>query len=258
LYIKVHSTAPSSATGLLWVKKMGFYQLHHPKEQANDWIIIADESIGIGQEKVLVILGIRKSHIDFSRPLKLQDLRPLLVKSKERWTGDDMAEQFNIVKEQLGEILYAVTDLGSTLIKGLHESNINHVYDITHSIAIGLERIYKKDDDFKDYVNLMGLMRSKKCCSKYAHLIPPNQRSKSRFLNIDIIANWGIKVLNALEDEDVLKEDKEQLLWVKEKEDLIREMYEIMEMIKKISILLKNNGLSKKKQKKMYFHFKKM
>ena len=205
LYIKVHSAAPSSATGLLWVKKVGFYQLHLPKEQAGDWIIIADESIGIGQEKVLVILGVRRSHIDFSRPLKLQDLKPLLVKSKERWTGDDVAEQFNIVKEQLGEILYAVTDLGSTLIKGLRESNISHVYDITHSIAIGLERIYKNDDDFKDYVNLMGIMRSKKCCSKYAHLIPPNQRSKSRFLNIDIIANWGIKALNALEDKDVLE-----------------------------------------------------
>ena len=78
----------------------------------------------------------------------MKDLKPLLVKSKEKWTGDDIAEQFNIVK---------------------------------------------KDTEFKDYVNLMGLMRSKKCNSKYAHLIPPNQRSKSRFLNINILSDWGIK-----------------------------------------------------------------
>lgn len=135
----------------------------------------------------------------------MKDLKPLLVKSKEKWTGDDIAEQFNIVK---------------------------------------------KDTEFKDYVNLMGLMRSKKCNSKYAHLIPPNQRSKSRFLNINILSDWGIKVLNAPEDKNVLKEDKEQLLWVKEKENLIREMYEIMKIVKEISILLKNNWLSKKNKKK--------
>ncbi len=46
-------------------KKIGFYQLHCNKEQADDWIIIADESIGIGQEKTLVILGSRRKNIDF-------------------------------------------------------------------------------------------------------------------------------------------------------------------------------------------------
>jgi len=55
----IECTTPSFQTGLLWVKKIGYYQLHMPKEKADDWIIIADESIGIGQEKVFVVLGIR-------------------------------------------------------------------------------------------------------------------------------------------------------------------------------------------------------
>lgn len=71
---------------MLWIKKIGYVQLQSAKEKADDWIIILDESIGIGQEKVLVILGIRRSHVDFSRPLMLQDMEPITVKSKERWT----------------------------------------------------------------------------------------------------------------------------------------------------------------------------
>ena len=248
--LNIHCKSPSYQAGLLWVKKVGYYQLQKPKEKADDWIIIVDESIGVGQEKVLVVLGIRRSKVEFGRPLKIQDLEPLLVKSKERWTGEMIAGQLRIVKEQIGNVLYAVTDSCSTLKKGLRMAEINHTYDLTHSIAIALERIYKKDDDFKEYTHKMGQMRIKLCNSKYAHLIPPNQRSKSRFLNIDIISSWGIKALKALETTTISTEEREQLLWVKEKQPLIEEMNNIINVIKQISILLKTNGLSKKTKRK--------
>ena len=215
------------------------------KEKADDWIIILDESIGIGQEKVLVILGIRRSHVDFSRPLMLQDMEPITVKSKERWTGQDIANELKIVEEKLGTIIYAVTDSGSTIKYGLKEVEITQVYDITHAIAICLQRLYEKDENFKDYAHKAGQMRFKLCCSKYAHLIPPNQRSKSRFLNIDIISKWGMKVLQALQNNEISAEDRYQLQWVKEKESFIIEMDLIMSVVQEISIILKNEGLSK-------------
>ncbi len=244
--LNIHCKSPSYQAGLLWVKKVGYYQLQKPKEKADDWIVIVDESIGVGQEKVLVVLGIRRSKIEFNRPLKIQDLEPLLVKSKERWTGEMIAGQLRIVEKQIGNILYAVTDSCCTLRKGLREAGINHTYDLTHSIAKALERIYKKDNDFKEYTHKMGQMRLNLCNSRYAHLIPPNQRSKSRFLNIDIISRWGMKALKALETTTISIEEREQLLWVKEKQSLIEEMNNIIGAVKQISILLKTNGLSKK------------
>jgi hypothetical protein len=249
VYLKTQSTSPSYQTGILWIKKIGYYELYKPKERADDWVIIADESIGIGQEKVLVVLGIRRKDVDFTRPLKLKDLTPLLVKSKERWTGEDIAQQLKIVKDEIGGILYAVTDSCCTLKKGLRESEINHLYDITHSIAIVLEKIYKTDTDFKDLTNRMGQMRILLANSKQAHLIPPNQRSKSRFLNIDIISKWGIKALCALDKENVTETDKQQLSWIKEKQGLIEEMHNIVDVITQISILLKTSGLSMKSKK---------
>jgi hypothetical protein len=208
LYLNIELSSPSFSTAMLWIKKIGYAQLQSAKEKANDWIIILDESIGIGKEKVLVILGIRRSHVDFFRPLMLQDMEPITVKSKESWTGQDIANELKIAKVKLGTVIYAVSDGGCDIKYGLKEVEITQVYDITHSIAICLQRLYEKDENFKDYTYKVGQMRFKLCCSKYAHLIPPNQRSKSRFLNIDIISKWGMKVMQTLEKNEISAEER--------------------------------------------------
>ena len=53
----------------------------------------------------------------------LQDMESITVKSKERWKGQDIA----IVKEKLGAIIYAVTDIDSTIKYGLNEVEITQV-----------------------------------------------------------------------------------------------------------------------------------
>jgi len=55
-------------------------------------------------------------------------------------------------------------------------------------------------------------------------LIPPNQRSKSRFLNIDAISKRGMKVLQALQKDEISSEDRLQLQWVKENDAFIIEI----------------------------------
>ena len=230
---------------MLWVKKVGYYCLNQPKTKADDWILILDESIGIGQEKLLVVLGIRASQIEFNRPLRIQDMEPLIIRSRKKWTGEDISNELEASKALVGKVLYATTDGSSTLKKALRLSGIDHVYDVTHAIAIMLEKLYKKDADFIEFTCQMGQMRLKLCCSKHAHIIPPNQRSKSRFLNIDILTGWGMKVLAALKKDGLTKEEKGLLQWVADKKSFIEEMSQIIETIEAISIILKNNGLSK-------------
>lgn len=241
---------PSFSTAKLWVEKIGYARLKSVKEKADDWVLILDESIGIGQERVLVVLGIRRSKIDFTRPLRLQDMEPILVKSRERWAGSDISKELNIIKEKLGTVIYAVTDGGSSLRSGLRDASIERVYDITHASAIFIDRIYRNDTEFKDFTHHSGQMRYKLCCSKHAHLIPPNQRSKSRFLNIDILCNWAIKALAAYESKEISHEEGLQLKWVKDMEPFILEMNLIISKVQQISIILKNEGLSKKTMKK--------
>ncbi len=256
-YLNKIKKSPSYHTGLLWIKKIGYYELKKPKEKANDWILILDETIGIGQEKLLVILGIRRCNIDFTRPLKLQDLVPIFVKSKKSWTGEIIAKELAVVKKELGNVIYAVTDSGSALLKSLRISGIDRVSDLTHFIALGLEKIYKKDEIFKSYTYELGQMRAKLQNTKYTHLIPPNQRSKSRFLNIEIISSWGIKAITALNSETVSIDDKQKISWLKDKKDFIMEMNDIIDIVKTISKELKTHGLSKKNKKKCISYLKK-
>ncbi len=58
--------AQSFNTILDWIHKLGLYVLNKEKEKADDWIIILDESIQLGSDKILVVLVIRESQIDFS------------------------------------------------------------------------------------------------------------------------------------------------------------------------------------------------
>jgi len=243
-------SSPSFSTAMLWMKKIGYMKLQSPKEKADDWIIILDESIGIGQEKVLVVLGIRRSQVDFTRPLTLQDMEPILVKSRESWTGQDISKELKIIKEKLGNVIYAVTDGGTSLKNGLKEAEINRVYDITHAIAIYLDKIYRNDEQFKALTHNAGQMRYKLCCSKQAHLMSPNQRSKSRFLNIDILSKWCFKALKAYDKNEMNNDDRLQLKWVKEIEPFILELNILMSIVQEISIILKNEGLSKKTMSK--------
>ena len=177
-------------------------------------------------------------------------MEPIIVKSRKNWTSEDVYVELEKSKELLGRVIYATTDGSSTLKKALQLAETNHIYDVTHAIAIMLEKLYKKDAEFMKLTKLMGEMRLKLCCSKHAHIIPPNQRSKSRFLNIDILTDWGKKVLGALKKDNLTNEEKELLQWVGNMESFIKEMSQIVEIIEELAILLKNNGLNKKTVRK--------
>jgi hypothetical protein len=211
--------------------------------------LIFDESIGIGKETMLLILGIRRSQIDFTRPLSTQDMTPLVVKSKESWTGEEIFAEIEYCKQQLGHVIYATTDGSSTLKKALRLAEIPHVYDVTHATAIILEKLYKKDETFIKLTKDMGVMRLQLCCSQYAHIMPPNQRSKSRFLNLDIISQWGNKVINVLDNKQIKQSERDLLAWVGELKQFILEMQNIMSIIEKVSVILKHNGLNRKTYK---------
>jgi hypothetical protein len=121
--------APSRTAGMFWVKKLGYYCITREKEKAADWILIFDESIGIGQETMLLILAIRRSKIDFTRPLTVQDMTPMIVKSRKSWTGEQIFAEIDYCKQQPGTILYATTDGSSTFKKALGLAGLSPDFD---------------------------------------------------------------------------------------------------------------------------------
>jgi len=251
--VETINETPSNMSIMNWVHKVGYYELTKPKEISDDWIIIPDHSIQLGQEKLFVVFGIRESQINFNRPLQFHDLTPLIISSKEKWTGEIINEYFNNLKRTLGKIKYAVGDYGSDIKKGLELSGIIHVHDITHKMANIVEKIYKNNPQYQEFTKKMAEMRIKLGQTLSSHIIPPNQRKKSRYLNIDSISKWATKALSLIESKRNQKEDKsviENLHWLKEYRRFVEELSMINETICQIEKIVKHNGISKSSIKK--------
>lgn len=246
LYLETSCKAPSHSTVLIWMKKYGYHELCKAKQVADDWVVILDESVQFGQNKLLVVYGIRQSDIDFNRPLVYKDLVTHALISKSSWTGEDIKEVLEEVEKRIGKIKYAVADYGNSIRKALKLLDIPHIYDLTHCISLCVEHIYKEDPQFQEYTKKMAHLRGAQALGKMAHVLPPLQRSKARFMNLRPISDWGMSVLTLLESpSEEFQEEKNSLAWVGSYRELIEELAVLNKMINMIQSLVKKSGLSK-------------
>lgn len=234
------------STIIQWAKRIGYYELHKPKKRGN-WLIVIDESVMVGQSRLLNIYGILIENIPVDRALKLNDMESLYVSSKTSWTGDDISIVINNLQMNLGKIVYSVSDAGNNLLKAFQIMEIPHIYDITHYIALQYKKILKDNTEFATLSSMMGKMRRKGILSKIAHLLPPNQRVKSRFLNIDLMIKWSLKALwhiNNPRKSELSELEINELKWVKQYRVLIRELAELEQIKSDTFDILKNEHFS--------------
>jgi len=126
-----------------------------------------------------------------------------------------------------------------------HKKSDNFVDIKRHKIALILEKNFKVNKEYKEITVKMSEMRSKLSQSNIAHLIPPKQRKKSRYLNIKIISDWCEKMLRFMEN-DGKKEDEitENFNWIFSYKSFIIELAGINNVICEVEKIVKHNGLS--------------
>jgi hypothetical protein len=264
---EIHKQAPSHVTLRNWTLKIGYYELTHQKKKADDWITILDHSIQFGCEKILVVLGIRESDfLKLKRPLQYADLKTLLIINKSSWNGELISKELKKLEPTIGKIKYAVGDNGSDLRKGLVLSEIAHIHDLSHLMAIITKKLYKDDDKFIEFKSKMNIMRTKFVQTNIASIVPPKGRKKSEYQSFDKIIKWANAALNLIDNKlkdpeqkrhleeyfatKTLDKIKKELSWISHYSDLITELSEISYSIKEIEKILKHNGLSKLRFKK--------
>ena len=241
--------APSRSSIMNWVLKIGLYELGRQQTQADDWVIILDTSIQMGQEKVLVVLGIRQVHMEkLCRPLAFEDLVPLAILVRKSWTGEDVKFAVVELTARIGAVAYAVADHGSELRKGLRLATVRHVHDVTHALALLVEGIYKEDAAYIAFCSGLSAMRLKLCQTDVAHIVPQAQRKKSPYQNIRPITEWASRMLAFLASpEAALLENTratKELQWLEGYRMLISELGELVTAINSCEKLLKHNGMT--------------
>jgi len=197
---------PSFSNIRSWVLRAGLYQLLQSHEKAQDWIYILDMTIELGQVKCLVVLGIRKSHLKqlLSKPdftgLKHQDVVVLSLEVLYSSTGEIVEQCLNKLSDKVGVPIQIISDHGSDVKKGIelfiqkHPETI-YTYDITHHMALLFKGELEGDERYQSFLKHCSETRANIQQTKLDFLMPPTQRHKSRYLNVEKLIKWGTTIL---------------------------------------------------------------
>lgn len=246
---------PCWHTGRLWLMQIGYYKLNAPKDQATDWVWIVDHSVQLGAEKCLVILGVRLSKAPLDRALRYDDVEPIELLPVTKSNGDIVYEQLESTVQKTGVPREIIGDHGSDLKAGIERFCRQHqetcyVYDIKHKLALLVEAKLEKEPDWKTFLELATATRHQVQQTPLAALGPPAQRSKSRYMNVDILVNWGQKVIRFMENDltDIAKDYKlsqvnEKLGWVNGYKGQIAGWTELVDIIGCTENVIRTTGL---------------
>lgn len=256
-FLNLPIATPSWYTGRLWLMRLGYYMFHKPKEKAKDWILIIDHSVQIGQEKCLLILGVRQKNLPQDRPLRYNDLEPIDLVPVKKSNGEVVYEQLESTINKIGVPLEILSDAGSDIKTGVDEFCAKHlescgIYDIKHKTASLLKRELSKDEQWDSFATLCSQTKCKLQQTQLAFIAPPNQRSKSRYMNLEILVKWGIRALKFIENERAnpsgkfdLEKIESTLGWVVDYKGFINELAQLLELVGKVESKVRREGLSR-------------
>jgi hypothetical protein len=195
---------PSHEICIQWDLKTGFYKLNRPKDATSDWCWIIDHVIAQGSTKCLAIMGVRCGilHQRNDWTLKLSDLEPFGLIPMQRSTGEEVSKALYGVTQRSGIVpRYMLSDRGSDLLLGIKEfqkeirSNIVVLYDICHKIAREYEKLFTNNPDWDEFKEKANYCKKQLHCTNGVSFAPPAQRKKARYLNVDIIIGWAMRIL---------------------------------------------------------------
>ena len=230
-----------------WELKYAHHALFETQyDPEEEWVLIPDESMCVGQECILLILGVPLSRYRFGQALCFSDVEVLFVGVARSWKAEQIEAQIQALQDKGIRIAYVVSDGGNALGKAFKNSQLARVADCTHAISNLIEKRYKKAPQFEAYSKACADWKRKVSMSKAAPYMPPRQRSKGRFLNLDSLAKWGGEINQLLKEESswLVPNLDQELEWMAPFQGLIQEMNEVSQTKQDLFKLLKHQGFS--------------
>lgn len=195
---------PHWTTGRLWLLRLGHALLTIAKQKAADWAWMIDHSVQIGQEKCLVILGIRLKDLPSAgKCLTHEDMKLIALVPRKSWTRKEVDEQLEVATTQTGVPRVIVDDHGVDLTGGVSMFQERHpetveIYDTKHKAACVLKHRLERDPRWQSFQQRIGQTRCAIQQTELAFLAPPAPKPKSRFMNLQSMLAWAEKVLAVL------------------------------------------------------------
>lgn len=250
MFCGIAGKVPSHQTILDWVVKCGLSiskdvykkeslrQLNSQMEEG--YHIIMDNSVNYNNQELHLELAAPARHLGHA-PMHT-DVRVVNMSVGTSWRYTDIIRQVNDTIKTIKERpRYITTDNCNMLRKSCSLLGIPQHKDITHSFGMYLQQVYEKDEEYLQYKNRMSFAR-KFGHTEIAHLIPPAQRSISRFMNEFERVDW----VDAIRSNFFLLPARGKFVFnfVNEMGSFIDEMKEIMDLFRVVEKKCKDHGLS--------------
>ncbi len=245
-------------TGRLWLLRLGLYKLTRSKARADDWVWILDHCVQVGTEKCLLILGIRLSSLrGNSCQLQHVDMEPIALCPVRKSNGDVVYQQLEDAVKHTGVPREILSDHGSDLWAGIRQFCEAHpvtcaVYDITHKAASLVKQFLTSDDTWNEFCRFATHMKQQVQQTDLAALAPPAQKSKARYMNVERLGRWAVRLLETLDNDTAVigttdlstHPNLDKAAWIetfREKIEIWNAVFAIVEMVEQS---VRQHGLS--------------
>jgi len=139
------------------------------------------------------------------KALTLKQVEVIGLSLGETWNGERVNTVLLALFERCGWPSHVVSDCGSDIKKGLVETLLeaphraSWISDVSHFVANALKHYYAKLSLFQQFQSLCTRIRPRLQQTRFAVLLPPQARTKGRFLSVSRQAEWGLQPLAYLE-----------------------------------------------------------
>jgi len=247
---------PSWYAGRLWLLRLGYYKLMRPKPKASDWVWILDHTVQVGAEKCLLILGVRLSELSRTDlVLSHDDVEPIALFPVTRSNGEVVFQQLEETIEKTGLPREILGDQGSDLKAGTERFCHQHpqtcsISDIKHKSAALLKHTLQHDEPWQAFTQQAAQSKSQIQQTALAFLAPPHQRTKARYMNLEILVRWGQRALAVLdrlekraEHRDSHKKLQARLGWVRPFRNHLTEWEALLDVAITSECFVRKHGL---------------
>lgn len=196
---------PSWFAGRLWLLRLGYYKLTRAKVHADDWVWIVDHTVQLGDDKCLVILGLRLRDLPSADCcLSHEDVEPIELVLVKKSNGEVVYQQLEQAVSKTGVPREIISDHGADLNAGIEKFCQQHpqtsaLYDIKHKTAAVLKRELDQNADWNRFTQLANQAKQRVQQTALAALAPPNQKTQARYLNVEVLVTWGQRILTFLD-----------------------------------------------------------
>jgi len=229
------------------VRRLGLYVLDQGSAKKGRYVTLLDESIQIGLEKCMLLLGFKLPD-DCSQfaPLRIEDVEVLGVKVRQSWKGEEVA---NFIEQRMEhhadlEVAYVVSDQGTNLAKAYSLLGWSVVADCSHWLMNALKKSLVDYAPLIELTQWMGQFRQRNILSLRSHLCPATLRDKDRFARLFTILDWHQRIMELWSG--LSTPDKAGLAFIQQPTmlDLFEQLKQIRHIITQAFSLLKTSGLS--------------